>query len=84
MNYTVVVCGGTILFSLAYYYFPKYGGRYWFRGPVTTVTMEDGNGTSSSSDKKGGSRTSSDGSVHGSGAVLKGYVAEKVGEVAVG
>ena len=37
MNYTVVVTGGVIILSLTYYFFPKYGGRYWFRGPVHTI-----------------------------------------------
>ncbi|KAI0321889.1 APC amino acid permease [Amylostereum chailletii] len=36
MNYTVVVLGGTLLLSLAWYYCPKYGGVHWFRGPVAT------------------------------------------------
>jgi len=37
MNYTVVVVGGTLMLSLAYYFFPRYGGRYWFTGPVETI-----------------------------------------------
>ncbi|KAJ7739990.1 amino acid/polyamine transporter I [Mycena maculata] len=37
MNYTVVVLGGTLLLSLGYYFFPKYGGRYWFTGPLETI-----------------------------------------------
>jgi hypothetical protein len=37
MNYTVVVLGGTLMISLGYYFFPKYGGRYWFTGPVETI-----------------------------------------------
>ena len=37
MNYSVVVLGGTILLSLGYYFFPVYGGRHWFTGPVDTV-----------------------------------------------
>ncbi|KAJ7099292.1 amino acid/polyamine transporter I [Mycena belliarum] len=37
MNYTAVVVGGTIILSLGYYFFPKYGGRYWFTGPLETV-----------------------------------------------
>ena len=40
MNYTVVVWGGTLLLSLVYFYFPKYGGVYWFTGPVSTVRDE--------------------------------------------
>ncbi|KAI0319540.1 amino acid/polyamine transporter I [Amylostereum chailletii] len=42
MNYTVVVLGGTILLSLAYFYFPKYGGVYWFAGPLPTVGEKEG------------------------------------------
>ncbi|KAJ7747328.1 amino acid/polyamine transporter I [Mycena metata] len=41
MNYTVVVLGGTLLLSLAYYFFPKYGGRHWFIGPVQTIRDDD-------------------------------------------
>ncbi|EJC97506.1 amino acid transporter [Fomitiporia mediterranea MF3/22] len=37
MNYSVVVLGSIMLFSILYYYFPKYGGVYWFKGPVRTV-----------------------------------------------
>lgn len=37
MNYTVVVLGGWLLLCVAYYYFPKYGGVYWFTGPVANV-----------------------------------------------
>lgn len=45
MNYSVVVLGGVTILSVLYYYFPKYGGIHWFRGPV--VTLED-NGESES------------------------------------
>jgi len=37
MNYSVVVLGGVLILSVIYFYFPKYGGVYWFKGPVTTV-----------------------------------------------
>ena len=37
MNYTVVVVGGWISLCLVYYFFPVYGGMYWFRGPVSNV-----------------------------------------------
>lgn len=43
MNYTVVVLGGVLIFSLVYYYFPKYGGKNWFTGPVPTVDIREGN-----------------------------------------
>ncbi|KZV66718.1 amino acid transporter [Peniophora sp. CONT] len=37
MNYAIVVFGGVVAFSLAYYYFPKYGGVHWFKGPVSNL-----------------------------------------------
>jgi hypothetical protein len=37
MNYTVVILGGTFMLSFGYYFFPKYGGRNWFTGPVETI-----------------------------------------------
>ncbi|KAF7297572.1 GABA permease [Mycena kentingensis (nom. inval.)] len=40
MNYSIVVVGGVIGLSLAYYFFPVYGGRYWFKGPVETIRHE--------------------------------------------
>jgi hypothetical protein len=42
MNYTIVVVGGTLGLALGYYFFPKYGGRHWFTGPVHTIKDEDG------------------------------------------
>ena len=42
-NYTVVVLGGVLILSLVYYYFPKYGGKNWFTGPVQTVDAREGN-----------------------------------------
>jgi hypothetical protein len=37
MNYSIVVLGGILILSVIYFYFPKYGGVYWFKGPVTTI-----------------------------------------------
>ncbi|KAK6332281.1 GABA-specific high-affinity permease [Orbilia brochopaga] len=37
MNYAVAVFGAVLLFCLGYYYFPKYGGKTFFHGPVRTV-----------------------------------------------
>ncbi|PBK78520.1 APC amino acid permease [Armillaria solidipes] len=37
MNYTVVVQGGVLVLSVVYFYCPRYGGMYWFKGPVSTV-----------------------------------------------
>ncbi len=40
MNYTVVVGGGWIILCLLYYYLPRYGGVYWFKGPMANVDTE--------------------------------------------
>ena len=40
MNYTVVVLFGTLFLSLAWYYFPVYGGVHWFTGPVATIAKD--------------------------------------------
>ena len=37
MNYTVVVLGSWFIISIAWYYFPVYGGVRWFEGPRPTV-----------------------------------------------
>ncbi|KAJ6455336.1 hypothetical protein C8R47DRAFT_996813, partial [Mycena vitilis] len=52
MNYTVVVVGGTVVLSLGYYFFPKYGGRHWFTGPVGTIVP-----TSTYENEKGSSKS---------------------------
>ncbi|KAJ7579288.1 amino acid/polyamine transporter I [Mycena floridula] len=41
MNYTIVVLGGIMILSVAWYYFPKYGGVHWFTGPVANVGLEE-------------------------------------------
>lgn len=41
MNYAVVVLGGALALSLVYYYFPKYGAKNWFTGPVPTIDVQD-------------------------------------------
>lgn len=54
MNYTVVVVGGTMALCVLYYFFPKYGGRHWFKGPVTTVEhMSDSDQGSQELESKG-------------------------------
>lgn len=37
MNYAVAVLGFVLVFCLGYYYFPKYGGKTFFTGPVRTI-----------------------------------------------
>ncbi|KAJ7578716.1 amino acid/polyamine transporter I [Mycena floridula] len=49
MNYAVVVLWGVLALSLAYYYFPVYGGVHWFKGPVANIDFGDG---AASSDEK--------------------------------
>lgn len=39
MNYAVLVVGGWLFLCLLYYYFPVYGGMYWFKGPVANVSV---------------------------------------------
>jgi hypothetical protein len=41
MNWTAVCLGGWIFISLVSYYFPFYGGVYWFKGPVAKVDGHD-------------------------------------------
>lgn len=44
MNYAIVVLGAVLIFCVAYYYFPKYGGKTFFTGPVRTIDeLVDGN-----------------------------------------
>jgi amino acid transporter len=40
MNYSVVVTGGIMILSLLWYYFPKYGGVHWFKGPVPNIDLD--------------------------------------------
>ena len=52
MNYTVVVLGGVLVLSLVYYYFPKYGGRNWFTGPVQTIDVPESTTSVGGEDRK--------------------------------
>ena len=38
MNFTSVVLGGVLILALTYFYVPVYGGVYWFKGPIRTVS----------------------------------------------
>ncbi|KAI0790897.1 amino acid permease-domain-containing protein [Abortiporus biennis] len=53
MNYTIVVMGGVMFLSLVYYYFPKYGGIHWFKGPIPTIDDQVDGTTVDSLEKKG-------------------------------
>ena len=54
MNYTAVVAGGWILLCLVYFFFPKYGGMYWFEGPRANIETDRAPETESVSvDEKG-------------------------------
>jgi hypothetical protein len=37
MNYSIVVVGGIMILSILWYYFPKYGGVHWFKGPISNI-----------------------------------------------
>lgn len=37
MNYAVVVLGFVLVFCVVYYYFPRWGGKTFFTGPVRTI-----------------------------------------------
>ncbi|KAH7350739.1 amino acid permease-domain-containing protein [Rhexocercosporidium sp. MPI-PUGE-AT-0058] len=37
MNYAVAVLGFVLVFCVVYYWFPKYGGKTFFTGPVRTI-----------------------------------------------
>jgi amino acid transporter len=40
MNYASLVTGAVFIFSLAWYYCPKYGGVHWFTGPRSNLEEE--------------------------------------------
>ncbi|VDC04470.1 unnamed protein product [Peniophora sp. CBMAI 1063] len=50
MNYTVAVWGGTLTLAAAYFYMPKYGGRKWFTGPISTIAGFERGGICSAAD----------------------------------
>lgn len=41
MNYTCVVGGGWLLLCVMYYYFPRYGGLHWFKGPLANIELDN-------------------------------------------
>ena len=41
MNYAIAVVGFVVVFCLLYYYFPKYGGKTFFHGPVRTIDSNE-------------------------------------------
>ena len=41
MNYAIVVVGVVVIFCLAYYFFPLYGGKTFFHGPVRTIESKE-------------------------------------------
>ncbi|KAG1792145.1 uncharacterized protein HD556DRAFT_1381080, partial [Suillus plorans] len=38
MSYTVVVLAGFMFLAISWYYFPVYGGIYWYTGPISNFT----------------------------------------------
>jgi len=54
MNYSVVVVGGVMALSILWYYFPKYGGVHWFKGPIPNIHLGvDPNGGSQTPSERG-------------------------------
>jgi hypothetical protein len=51
MNFTVVVMGGVLFLAFGYYYFPRYGGRHWFKGPVANIEVDRDEGDSAAGEK---------------------------------
>ncbi|KAJ7124099.1 amino acid/polyamine transporter I [Mycena crocata] len=51
MNYTVVVMGGVLFLAIGYYYIPYYGGRHWFKGPVSNCQADLNEGNSAGPEK---------------------------------
>ncbi len=33
----LIIKGGVLVLATMYFYFPRYGGRHWFKGPVSTL-----------------------------------------------
>ena len=53
LNYAVVILGGWFILSIAWYYFPVYGGVHWFEGPRPTVGGHVARGWVTPSDVEG-------------------------------
>ncbi|KAF8325369.1 APC amino acid permease [Amanita rubescens] len=53
MNYGVVVFGGILILAIVYFYCPKYGGKYWFKGPIRTYEAVDSQDDTISDEKAG-------------------------------
>ena len=41
MNYTAPVLGGVLLVAIGWYYFPVWGGKYWFEGPRRNLEVAE-------------------------------------------
>lgn len=47
--------GGILILATIYFYFPKYGGKCWFKGPIRTIDVMDPRAlTTTQSDEKSG------------------------------
>ncbi|KAF8690359.1 hypothetical protein AX14_002975 [Amanita brunnescens Koide BX004] len=53
MNYAVVVFCGVLILATIYFYCPKYGARYWFKGPARTIDDKDSGNTTIIDEKAG-------------------------------
>jgi hypothetical protein len=40
LNYAPIMIGGITIISVGGWFFPKWGGRHWFKGPQRTISEE--------------------------------------------
>ena len=52
--FTLHSIGGVLFLATVYFYFPKYGARYWFEGPIRTIGNLMDSGEASIADEKAG------------------------------
>ncbi|KIJ35469.1 hypothetical protein M422DRAFT_262242 [Sphaerobolus stellatus SS14] len=60
INYTLVVLGGVIFFTIVYFYIPKYSGKYWFNGLISTISSFQTEQISNGYNKDDGEESSSE------------------------
>ncbi|KIJ35462.1 hypothetical protein M422DRAFT_262231 [Sphaerobolus stellatus SS14] len=59
INYTLVVLG-VIFFAIVYFYIQKYSGKYWFNGPISTISSFQTEQISNGYNKDDGEESSSE------------------------
>ena len=51
-NITIRSPGGVMFLATVYFYCPKYGGRYWFKGPNRTIDVQGDSGNTTITEEK--------------------------------